>query len=311
MNISLAMWRSSLFALLASAPGCFDGTKADGAGPGGGAFDHDGQGPGEGQHDGDGSHGDGDDTVDQSDDTHDGALSSSPLGIDAQPFAPATMNLRLTDAPGDFEQVPVTIASVSVHITPTSWPMDDGSTDTGAPPPTDGGDTGTPETETGDTGAPETDEGSDAGTWLTVVADPFTVDLLTLQDGVSAALGAAELPPGTYDQLRLIVSEAAVVVDGETHTLTIPSGAQTGIKLNLDQELGAGEDYELMLDFDAHESVRQTGNGSYKLQPVITVDYFGPPREHAEDGGTDDSGSDDSGSDDSGTETSDTGSASE
>ena len=64
-----------------------------------------------------------------------------------------------------------------------------------------------------------------------------------------------------------------------------------GFKLSYDYQVEASGSYELMLDFDAHQSIRQTGNGRYQLQPVITVAYFGPPQEHAEDVAEGDEGS--------------------
>jgi hypothetical protein len=45
----------------------------------------------------------------------------------------------------------------------------------------------------------------------------------------------------------------------QRHELSIPSGEQTGFKLSHDDEFTSAGSYELMLDFDAHESVFQTG----------------------------------------------------
>ena len=67
------------------------------------------------------------------------------------------------------------------------------------------------------------------------------VDLLELQDAATATLAAASIEPGVYHQLRLVVEEARVTLaDGYTFTdgttereLVIPSGAHSGIKLNL------------------------------------------------------------------------------
>lgn len=103
---------------------------------------------------------------------------------------------------------------------------------------------------------------------LTDAAQRF--DLLTLRNDVTAALGGATLAPGTYGQLRLLVDEASVVVDGVESPLAIASGAQTGIKIPLGQTLEADMEYTLTLDYDAAKSVKTTGQG-YLMTPVITV----------------------------------------
>jgi hypothetical protein len=79
---------------------------------------------------------------------------------------------------------------------------------------------------------------------LTEVAGEY--DLLTLQDGVTANLATLAIEAGTYLQLRMIVSAATVTLkpdyqftDGTREKdLMIPSGAQTGIKINLDDADG-------------------------------------------------------------------------
>ena len=201
----------------------------------------------------------------------------------------AMIAVRLTDAPGDFEAVPVTISRIEAHYLGASE-----SVDTEQPEAADGADEGAmddPVDEEAPEGATE-----ETGSWVTLVDEAQAFDLLTLQNGVSAALGDALIEPGQYDQIRLIVSEASVVVDGETHDLDIPSGEQTGFKLSYDYEVVSGGSYELMLDFDAHESIRQRGNGQYALQPVITVAYFGAPQIHTDDLGEEDEEDGDTGS---------------
>lgn len=113
-----------------------------------------------------------------------------------------------------------------------------------------------------------------AGGWNTISSAPTSLDLLALQNDVTQALGDAQLEPGYYGQLRFIVSESYVIQDGEREELTIPSGTQTGIKLNLDFEIEADTSYALVLDFDAAASIRRTGAG-LKMQPVIHLEYIG------------------------------------
>lgn len=117
-------------------------------------------------------------------------------------------------------------------------------------------------------------DGTDStqGSW-TVINDSLRYfDLLLLQNGASAVLGDTSLPAGKYTQIRLIVEDSNYVIDnGIKHHLTIPSGTQTGIKLNHSFEIESGNLYELYLDFNVDKSINITGNGAYKLKPTIRV----------------------------------------
>lgn len=115
-------------------------------------------------------------------------------------------------------------------------------------------------------------ESADTG-WQTLTDTPQQFDLLQLQNDVTAALGGATLEPGTYGQLRLIVDAASVVVGGVESPLEIASGAETGIKIPLDQTLAENMTYTLTLDYDAGKSVKTTGQG-YLMTPVIQVKDF-------------------------------------
>jgi len=101
------------------------------------------------------------------------------------------------------------------------------------------------------------------------------VDLLDLQGAVTHTLAEADIESGDYHQLRLIVEAARVELaegytfnDGSTERdLLIPSGAQTGIKLNLrpaDGEEGpvtiASGETILVIDFDVSRSFVIQGN---------------------------------------------------
>jgi len=102
------------------------------------------------------------------------------------------------------------------------------------------------------------------------------VNLLELQNSATMLLAEAEIEAGSYSQLRLIVESASVeLIDGYTFVggdtvmdLRVPSGAQTGIKLNLGAgddegdgplEIGSGE-MVLVIDFDVSRSFVIQGN---------------------------------------------------
>jgi hypothetical protein len=147
------------------------------------------------------------------------------------------IQIHLVDAPGDFDQVNVEVIEVRVH---------------------------------------RGDEDTLSG-WHSIAVDTTLVNLLDLTDGNYAVLADSTLPSGHYTQIRLILGENnTVMVDSVLHDLTVPSGSQSGLKLNHPFDITDGMSYAVTLDFDAHRSVHQTGNGVYKLRPVIrlVVDEF-------------------------------------
>jgi hypothetical protein len=112
---------------------------------------------------------------------------------------------------------------------------------------------------------------SNSGWWV-INDSTATYDLLTLANGANAVLGDTLLPAGHYTQIRLYIGDGSnVVVDGITYPLTIPSGQQSGLKLNHQFEIEPNTLYELTLDFDAESSIQQLGNDQYMLNPVIRV----------------------------------------
>ncbi len=148
-----------------------------------------------------------------------------------------SIRISMIDAPGDYDAVNVEVIRVEVHRGEES----DGDKD-------------------------------DGSGWHTIEVDTTYVDLLTLTDGNSAVLADSTLPSGYYTQVRLILGDGNnVVVDSVTHDLEVPSSANTGLKLNHPFTIDAGATYEVTLDFDADKSVHMTGNGQYKMKPVIRI----------------------------------------
>ena len=143
-----------------------------------------------------------------------------------------TFQVKLHDAPADYDEVNIFVERVEVNNT------------------------------TGNQG------------WQTISEPNESYNLLELTNGVFEMIADVELEVGTYHQVRLVVSRDAntVVIDGVSHGLFVPSGAETGVKLNVNAEIREGIVYTLLLDFDALRSVVKTGqaaNPGFILKPVI------------------------------------------
>ena len=121
----------------------------------------------------------------------------------------------------------------------------------------------------------------EAGWEEIVLAQPKRLDLLELTNGVLEELGQTTLPAGSYNQVRLVLSENggatplanAVQPTGSALVpLRTPSAQQSGLKLKTKFEVAAGGLADLVLDFDACSSVVTAGGtGAYNLKPVIRV----------------------------------------
>ncbi len=125
--------------------------------------------------------------------------------------------------------------------------------------------------------------------WQTVFTGSAVIDLVPLTGGVSALLVEAELPPGVYEEVRLIVEAGEVVlspeavVRGDSHTfntanggLFYPSGAQTGIKVKLDTDITVVGQLtsDLTLDFALDKNF--VFNGPMSHAPGVSRVIFTP-----------------------------------
>jgi hypothetical protein len=95
-------------------------------------------------------------------------------------------------------------------------------------------------------------------------------DLLELTAGVNVLLFNDEVPAGNISQIRLVLGDQnTIVVDGQPLPLDTPSAQQSGLKIQVNENLEPGILYEFMLDFDVDKSIVAQGNGGYSLKPVI------------------------------------------
>ena len=123
---------------------------------------------------------------------------------------------------------------------------------------------------------------NDAGWHEIVLAAPLKIDLLELTNGHRHELGQTELPAGTYQQLRLVLASNAdadplanavqLSDTKEIVALTTPSGQQSGLKMNADMTVPAGQTADFAIDFDGCKSFVQAGHsGKIMLKPVLAV----------------------------------------
>lgn len=107
--------------------------------------------------------------------------------------------------------------------------------------------------------------------WVTLSIAPQTIDFLQLVNGVTKVLADTSLPAGHYQQMRLtLANDNEVVVGGSIFPLRIPSGQETGIKINLDFTVEQDQLVEIFVDFDASRSVDWVpGQDGYVLHPVF------------------------------------------
>ncbi len=95
-------------------------------------------------------------------------------------------------------------------------------------------------------------------------------NLLDFANGKDTLIGTGSLNEGSVEQIRLILgSNNTVEVNGVSYPLSTPSAEQSGLKLQVHRSLVGGVSYYILLDFDANQSIVETGNGTYKLKPVI------------------------------------------
>ncbi len=194
------------------------------------------------------------------------AMGTVVVSISDPPSCKAPVGMT-TVAPGSFSHVYVTVRSVQANISATA---DDNS-----------------------------------GGWQELAPQlasaPKQIDLFAPADTtcVLAQLGSAQLPAGSYQQIRLLLvsntpaaSDAVpsqntcaghgyncvVLSDNTTiEQLDLSSQANTGLKIPPGQVLGGpiqvqgGQSVDLNIDFNACASIVREGNGAYRLKPALTA----------------------------------------
>ena len=139
-----------------------------------------------------------------------------------------------------------------------------------------------------------------SGGRIVLRSDPVTVDLLRLADTTATLVSDAEVPAGSYSQLRFVITGAYLAVENSqggtdvfasspdyeglpsgttpTGVLRMPSLAQSGLKVNLPGGSVAvnGGEKVLVVDFDVSQSFgHEAGaSGQWVMHPVVKATDF-------------------------------------
>jgi Domain of unknown function (DUF4382) len=177
--------------------------------------------------------------------------SSSSNNTSGTDSSTGTMSLSLTDAPGDFDHVYITVKDVWFHT--------------------------------------NADAGADDGSWVkNPLTTPVTVDLISLANGnMQSIWNNIALPTGTYQQIRIVLVNTYSANPPAGHSYwneVVEAGASTalplripdakhGIKLNGTFQVADGGAIDLAIDFDAgHDVVEMRHGAEYVLKPRLA--YF-------------------------------------
>lgn len=134
-----------------------------------------------------------------------------------------------------------------------------------------------------------------AATVIQTYSSPNVVNILDYTSTSNALNFSGVIPAGNYQQIRLVLDTATTTIsytqNGTTYTdvpLTVPSATQggfgnatstdsgdgagtAGVKVNVSLNAQAGNTYGFVLDFNAGQSIVETGSGNFMMKPVIVA----------------------------------------
>ena len=113
-------------------------------------------------------------------------------------------------------------------------------------------------------------------------SSPKSIDLMKLRQGVTSALTQeSAVPAGNYDWMRLKVLASKnsqgqsyiKLLSGQQYPLWIPSGADTGLKLNRPFTVAQGSVTRLVIDFDLRKSITAPPgqDPNYIMRPTLRL----------------------------------------
>jgi hypothetical protein len=129
-------------------------------------------------------------------------------------------------------------------------------------------------------------DSSSAAGWKTIASPNAKLNLLSLQNGITASIGQTSIAAGTYGGFRLIIdpSQSSVTLkNGMTLTSTsnpsvnFPSAGRSGIKINPSSPvtIATGGSATVLVDFNVGSSFVMRGNSIAQngllFLPVVTM----------------------------------------
>jgi len=114
--------------------------------------------------------------------------------------------------------------------------------------------------------------------FTTISREQQSFNLLELTNDVVDQLVNTEIEAGVYDQIRLFIAESSITLEnGDSFDLKVPSGAQSGLKINVGPaiEVTGGLTSELLLDFNVAKSfvargrIGTPGFNGFIFKPVV------------------------------------------
>lgn len=102
------------------------------------------------------------------------------------------------------------------------------------------------------------------------------INLLELRN-ITELLFEGDVPAGEYTKVRLQLSQILITeTDGSTESAQLPGNGKLDLNPQGSFDITSGEDLVVQIDFDLERSIhlKQTGNGKYKLRPVVFIDVI-------------------------------------
>jgi hypothetical protein len=120
--------------------------------------------------------------------------------------------------------------------------------------------------------------------FILLTEEPMEINLLDLSNGVTEQLASVDLDAGSYDMIRMHVTDSKVILtDGSEFELKVPSGSSSGLKIKIEPalQIGEGETADVLLDFDVSKSFVAKGNwkggniNGFNFKPVVRCVLLG------------------------------------
>jgi hypothetical protein len=167
----------------------------------------------------------------------------------------STLQVYLTDGPGEYDAVNIDIQKVEVKVDTNCTHKNDDNF-------------GRNDADSDD----HLQRKDDYGYWVDLNVTPGVVDVLALRNGIEQKLGEAGISSGTVRKVRITLGTANTVVKaGVSYPLTLANPANNYLYVSLfdkHRERANASTVKVWLDFDIARSIVEV-NGQFLLKPVI------------------------------------------